>query len=91
MPDTTHDAAHTARSEQSEVKALAPIKVVDADTGAYLCEFMPAAGLLKLRLRDRLFIIDIERLAMLYSKGFRAVKSTAVVQDRPFMEEPKSK
>lgn len=70
------------------IQKLVPIKVLDAETGAYLCEFNPQLNVLKLHHRDRMFVIDLERLASLYERGFRAVKANAASQTKPFIESP---
>lgn len=64
----------------------AGVRVVDSDSGTFLCEYLPEVGMIKVAHRDRIFLIDIARLTDLHGRGVRAVRATAVSQTKPLIE-----
>jgi hypothetical protein len=60
------------------------IRVIDANSGAYVCDFAPDLNTIKLSsTRGETFLIDLDQLSALYRRGFDKAKSTPISRSKP--------
>lgn len=76
---------------QSQYREQAGITVSDDETRAFLFEFIPSLRMIKCTLRERVFLVDLERLASLYARGARGATATPVSRVKHLLNEDSSK
>lgn len=78
-------------NDKSEYREQAGITVSDEETKAYLFEFIPALRMIKYTDRDRVYLIDLERLSSLWARGARRATATPVARVKHLLNEERSK